>query len=274
MKRKKDIALVYMVAGLSKRFGGKLKWLAKVGPNGETLIEYSLNQALPAGFTKIIFVVGEKTEKPFKEKFGESYKGIPIYYTKQEFDTKARDRPWGTVDALCSAKQFIDCPFVVCNGDDIYGENTFRILVNHLKKEKTNATVGYKLRAVLFEEGSVNRGIIELDSKSNVKSITEVFNITKMNLESKGLSLDTLCSMNLFGLHPNTLDLLHKVLIKFKKKYEEDRTIECLLPNELSKLIKEGKIIMHAYSTNDKWFGITNPEDEEKVREQLKEIEN
>src|SRR3989344_9452907 len=98
-----ELALVYMVAGLSKRFGGKPKGLAKVGPNGETLLEYSLNQALPAGFTKIIFIVGEKTERLFKEKFGNSYKGVPIEYAMQEYDSAKRDKPWGTADALCSA---------------------------------------------------------------------------------------------------------------------------------------------------------------------------
>mgnify|MGYP001614605345 FL=1 len=130
-----DIALVYMVAGLSSRFGGKIKQFAKVGPKGETIIEYSLNQALPEGFTKIIFIVGNKTEKPFRDMFGESYKGIPIFYSQQKFNEEEREKPWGTADALCSAKDVINCPFVVCNGDDIYGAETFRILVNHLKNK-------------------------------------------------------------------------------------------------------------------------------------------
>ena len=118
----KDIALVYMVAGMSSRFGGKIKQFAKVGPEGETLIEYSLNQAIPAGFTKIVFIVGNKTEKPFKEMFGDSYKGIPIKYASQNFDSASRDKPWGTTDALCSAKELLDCPFIICNGDDLYGK--------------------------------------------------------------------------------------------------------------------------------------------------------
>ena len=127
--------VVYMVAGLSARFGGKIKQFAKIGPNDETLIEISVNQALKAGFDKIIFIVGEKTEAPFKEKFGEEHKGISVKYALQTYDPKFRDRPWGAADALCVAKNLIDDSFVVCNGDDLYGEETFRILLNHLKEK-------------------------------------------------------------------------------------------------------------------------------------------
>ena len=97
----KEMALVYIVAGISSRFRGKIKQFAKVGRNGETLIECSLKQAIPAGFSKIIFVVGNKTEKVFKEKFGENYEGIPVYYAFQFYDESLRDKPWGTTDALC-----------------------------------------------------------------------------------------------------------------------------------------------------------------------------
>ena len=121
----REIALVYMVAGLSSRFGGKPKAFAKVGANGELLIDYSLAQALKGDFSKIIFVVSEKTRALFFAKFGNSYKGIPVYYALQEFDSVKRQKPWGTVDALCSAKEFLNCPFVVCNGDDLYGEEVF-----------------------------------------------------------------------------------------------------------------------------------------------------
>jgi dTDP-glucose pyrophosphorylase len=122
----KEVAIVYLVAGISSRFGGKIKQFAVVGSNGETLIEYSMNQAIKAGFNKIIFIVGNSTEKPFKEKFKDSYKGIEIKYAHQLYDPKERDKPWGTCDAICSAKNLINGAFVVCNGDDIYGEKPFR----------------------------------------------------------------------------------------------------------------------------------------------------
>src|SRR3989344_8953487 len=107
----KNVAIVYMVAGMSSRFGGKIKQFAKVGPNDETLIEISLNQALKAGFSKIIFIVGNLTEAPFKEKFGNEYNGIPIEYAYQIFNPEKRDKQWGTLDAVCSIKEIIKTPF-------------------------------------------------------------------------------------------------------------------------------------------------------------------
>jgi len=160
MDIKKDIAIVYLVAGISKRFGGKIKQLVKVGPNGESFIEYSLNQALSTGFSKIIFVVGEHTEKLFKERFGEDYKGVSVDYAFQKFDKEKRDRPWGTGDAPCSLIEMgIDCPFVICNGDNIYGNNTLRTLHNHLLESNDAATIGSKLINRVPETGTVNRGI-------------------------------------------------------------------------------------------------------------------
>ena len=112
-----DISIVYLVAGLSSRFGGKIKQFAKVGANNETLIEVSMQQAIEAGFTKIIFVVGNLTETPFKSYFKGTFQNKPILYAKQSFDTATRAKPWGTADALCSAHSLINSPFVVCNGE-------------------------------------------------------------------------------------------------------------------------------------------------------------
>lgn len=268
-----DIAIVYLVAGISSRFGGKIKQFAQVGPDGETLIEYSLKQSLPAGFTKIVFVVGEKTEKPFKDMFGEIYQGIPVQYALQKYNSEERDKPWGTVDALCSAKSLLDCKFIVCNGDDLYGEDTFKILVDHLTKKETCATVGYKLWEVLPEEGSVNRGIFEINN-SKVLSIREEFGLTKDNLASRGISKDDLCSMNIFALDKEVLRELQKTLAGFKIKHSGDRKKEILLPEEISNLIKENKIILDIYPATEKWIGVTNPQDEEIVREILKNKKN
>jgi NDP-sugar pyrophosphorylase family protein len=264
-----DIAIVYMVAGMSSRFGGKIKQFAKIGPDGETLIEYSIKQTVKAGFTKIIFIVGSKTEEPFKKMFGNSYKKIPIEYVLQTYDSKERDRPWGTLDAICTIKDIIDCPFVICNGDDIYGEKTFKILYEHLKNNKEEATIAYKLENVLPEQGEVNRGIFETQDDV-VKNIREVFGITKENLSEKGLSSDSLCSMNIFGFNPEVVLKLNKILVEFKKKHKGDRKIEGLLPKEVSKLIKNKEIKMNLYPTSEKWLGVTNPEDEQKIREIIK----
>jgi len=268
MEKQKQISIVFMVAGMSSRFGGRIKQFAQVTET-ETLIEYSLNQAIKAGFNKIMLIVGNLTEAPFKEKFKNSYKGIPISYALQTFSPEERDKPWGTTDALVSAKQFINSPFVVCNGDDIYGENTFKILFNHLKNSKHSATIGYKLMDVLSESGTVNRGIFKVEN-NYVKNITETFNISKNNLSEKNLSPDNLCSQNIFALHPQVLDYLEKAVIDFKNSHPNDRKAECLLPQELSNLIDSNKLNLILYSTPDKWLGVTNPEDEEIVRNQLK----
>ncbi|HKL23352.1 MAG TPA: sugar phosphate nucleotidyltransferase [Candidatus Nanoarchaeia archaeon] len=265
----KKISLVYMLAGLSSRFGGKAKAFAKVGPGGETLLEYSLNQALLNGFKKIIFIVSHKTEKQFRDYFGNSYRGIPIVYALQEYDESLRVRPWGTNDALCSAKDLINGPFVICNGDDIYGEEVFSILFDHLNENKNNMTLGYKLGNVMPDKGAFNRGIFE-EENGFVKKITETLGIEENNLEEKGLNKNDLCSMNLFGLRKETLDMLYEKLVKFKEEHKNNPKIECYLPTELNNLISEGKIKMKIYETDESCLGVTNPEDESILRDKLK----
>jgi len=263
-----EIAIIYMVAGISRRFGGKAKGLAKIGPNDETLIEYSLDQAIQAGFTKIILIVSEKTKPLFQNHLGDSYKNIPIKYVIQEIDFEKRDKPWGTTDALCAAKEIIDSNFVICNGDDIYGEEAFSLLTNHLNGKNTCATLGYKLKSVIPNEGEVNRGIYEIED-SEVKSIKETYEISKSNFQEKNITEESLCSMNIFALTIESLDKLDKKLKIFKEENTGNREIECLLPEELGKLIKEREITMEIYPTNAKWFGLTNPEDELKVKSEL-----
>ena len=263
------VSIAYMVAGMSSRFGGKIKQFAKVGPNGETLIEVSIKQAISAGFDKIIFIVGEKTEIPFKEMFGKEYTDVPIFYAKQTFDPKVRDKPWGTTDALVSAKDIINENFVVCNGDDIYGENAFRTAHDFLTKNNSGVAIGYKLKNIIPDVGSVNRGLFGTDKEGNVTSIEEIFDITKENFKEKNLTENSLCSMNLFGLPQDILPHLEQILKNFKEKNKEDRKAECLLPVELGNLIKGNKLQIKLIETNDRWFGVTNPEDEEKVRKEL-----
>lgn len=265
-----NFTIVYMVAGLSSRFGGKIKALTEVGPKKETLIEYSLNQAIGAGFNKIIFIVGEKTEESFRKKFGDSYKGIPISYTLQKYNPEKRDKPWGTCDAVCTLKGKINEPFLVSNGDELYGEESFKILRKHLKYERTPATIGFNLMEMLPDKGTVNRGIFEIDENNFVKSIDEKIDISKENFKERGVKENSFCNVNVFVLTPEILDKLNKILKEFKENYKEDRTVECLLPVELTRLIKENKIKIKFYYTPEKWLGITNLGDEIKIREELK----
>jgi NDP-sugar pyrophosphorylase family protein len=269
----KEIALVYMVAGLSNRFLGRIKQFAEVGPEGETLIEYSLKQALPADFSKIIFIVGNKTEKPFMEKFGNSYMGIPIYYALQLYDEKTRDKPWGTTDALCSAKPLLNCPFVVCNGDDLYGEKSFKILTEHLSKHNNSAAIGFRLESVLPQDGKVNRGVFQ-HNNGKITSLREIIGIGRSDIWEGIFGRDTLCSMNIFALQPEVLNHLSVLLEQFKEKNKEDRKKESFLPEDISTIIKQEKISMNLYSTPDSWMGITNPGDDEIIRRKLSKAMN
>lgn len=269
-----DIALIYMVAGISSRFGGEIKAFAKIGKNEESLIECSLKNALISEFSKIVFIVSRETEKAFREKFGNSYNNIPVFYALQKFDYLNRDKPWGTVDALCSALPFLNCPFVICNGDDLYGMNDFRQMFKHLSNKESNAMIGYRLNDVLSETGSVNRGIIDKWENGNVKNIIEIFSIEKNNFETNKLSEKDLCSMNLFGFQPEILELLKNVLEEFKEKNKNDRKIECLLPNEIGKLTSTGDIILEVYPALEKWHGLTYQEDVKKVKKKLAIVED
>jgi NDP-sugar pyrophosphorylase family protein len=267
----KDIAIVFMCAGISSRFGGKIKQFAQVGSNGETLMECSLNQALKAGFTRIFFIVGDKTERPFKEKFGDLYKKIPVSYFLQKFDTSARDRPWGTADAVCSINS-IDCPFVVCNSDDIYGEYAFKILADHLRSSNECAVIGYRLADALPYNLGANRAIFKKDSKNYALDLREVFNILRSNLSATGNSPEDLCSMSIYALHGDMLNDLKEIVEEFKRNHVGDRKIECLMPDSIGRLIRENKIKVKIYPARDKPLGITCPEDEKIVKAQLAEL--
>ncbi|MDD4250830.1 MAG: sugar phosphate nucleotidyltransferase [Candidatus ainarchaeum sp.] len=266
--------IIYLVAGLSSRFGGKIKQFAIVGPKNETLIELSMHHAINAGFNKIIFVVGSKTQIPFKEKFGNSFENIPIDYALQEFDIKDRDRPWGTTDALVCAKKFIKDNFVVCNGDDLYGEIAFKQAIDFIKDCSFNegVAIGYELGKVIPDTGKTNRGLFEINSNNFVTNINEIFDIEKNDLSEKNLNTQSLVSMNLFGFNKKVISLLEEKLLNFKKNNFTDRKKECLLPVEISNLIKENKIRVKLIPTTAQWFGVTNPEDEEIIRDSIKKI--
>lgn len=266
----KEINLVYMVAWMSSRFWWKIKQFAKVWPNNSTLIEYSLQQALPAWFSKIIFIVWKMTEIPFKEMFWNNYKWIPVEYSLQTFDETTRDRPRWTVDALCSAKEIIDWPYIVCNWDDIYWSQAFKILVDHLNNSEESALVWYPLKNVLPNHWTVNRWILRLDHNNYIERVEEATWISKDTLNQFWLILDQdLCNMNIFAIHTDTINKLDNTLTIFKNSNIWDRKIECYLPVELPKVWK-----VKVYTTQDPRFGVTNPEDEEIVKKQIEEYEN
>jgi UDP-glucose 4-epimerase len=270
---KDDISLVCLVAGISKRFGFKIKSLEKVGPNNETLLEYILNGAIKVKPKKIILVVRKENKENFKEIFKDNYKGIPVYYAIQEHDSTKRNKPWGTIDAVCCSKEFVDSKIIVCNGDDVCMEESFKKLAEHLRKDNTDATIAYILGKSIPDKGEVTRGIFNLDQNGEVDTIVEHFRVSWETLEEHRLTKDSLCNMNLFGFHKNTLELLNKELDKFKEENKDNPDSECILPTELNKLIKKDQIKLKVYVSNDSWLGITNPGDELIVKEELKKLE-
>ncbi|MBR9704281.1 hypothetical protein GOV12_02630 [Candidatus Pacearchaeota archaeon] len=269
----KDLTIVYMAAGMSSRFHGDIKAFANLGPNDESLIEFSLNQAISAGFNKIIFIVGVDTIKPFQEKFNDSYKNLPIKYVMQNFDKDKRDRPWGTTDAACTIKDVIDTPFVICNSDDIYGNKNFQTLANHLKESDDDATIGYVLIDHLSNSAPGNRAIFKTKD-DYVQDLTEVLGIEKNNLKKTNTFANDLCSMSIFALHPNTVKHMDDILQTFKNNNKNNRKIEALLPNTISQLIKENKIKMKIYPCKQNAIGVTVPSDVEIVKKRLKDEAN
>lgn len=260
---KNKTTIIYLAAGLSSRFGGAIKQFSKIGPNGESLIEISMDHAVMAGFNEIIFVVGDSTESAFKNNFGNEYKGVPIKYTKQTFEPEKRERPWGTVEALLTAKDFLTNPFVVCNSDDIYGARSFMILRDHLlSSDNSAATLGYRLMDVLPESGAVNRGIFKVDNNSFVIGLSEVYNIKKDDLPSD-VKPDEACSMNIFALREDVVDKLDSLLNTFMENRKGDKRAEFLLSDACGMLMMRNEIRMKLYNSPDKWIGITRPEDVE-----------
>ncbi len=262
------ICLVILAAGMSSRFGGNPKQFAKIGPNGETLIEYSVHQALKMQFSQIHFIVGEKTEKLVKKIFSSKAKSIPITYSIQTYDKSIRSKPWGTADALTTIKGYVKIPFIICNGDDIYGSKTFEICYNQLVLTK-NISMGFLLKDVLPESGKVNRGIFTIDTNNNMITLNETIGIEKKNISSKILE-NTVCSVNFFGFQPDIIDLVIEQNNLFKEKNKNNSTIECYLPTVINNLVNDKIINIKVLISTDKWFGITNPGDEIIIAQQIK----
>lgn len=251
------VAIVFMVAGMSSRFGGKPKQLEKVGPNEETLIEYSLNQALKNNFSEIIFITNINTENFFINLFSNNYRGVPVKYVRQTYNAVERKRPWGTTDAVCCLCGNITVPFILVNGDDIYGEDTFKTGFNLMSNNNINIIGIINLLETLPESGSVNRGIVNV-SNSKVINLEEKIGISRENKELANMY----ANVNFIGLQPDVLYMLNEILTEFKEINKNDEKIECLLPDNISELINKNKMEMEYFIIKNKILGITNPGDE------------
>lgn len=282
--------LVILAAGMGSRYGG-IKQIDPFGPNGETIIDYSLFDAIRAGFGKIIFIIRPELEADFKEVFASKLDGkIPYEFAYQTLDLspfgitnpEGREKPWGTGHAILAAAKQIQTPFAVINADDFYGKNAFETMVNFLNNEKNetiHAMAGYQLAKTLSENGSVSRGVCESDENGNLKNITERTKIYRKDgkiiaEEADGnieLAEDCPVSMNFWGFQTSILPKLEAWFKEFALANMSNLKAEYYIPLAVKSLMDEGhqiKIIPNAAQ----WFGVTYREDKAGVQENLKAL--
>ncbi len=275
--------LLVMAAGMGSRYGG-LKQLDPMGPSGETLMDYSIFDALRAGFGRVVYVIRKDIETPFKETIGVKFeKRIPVDYVYQELDKipsgfkvpEGRTKPWGTTQAVLMAEDAIHEPFAVINADDFYGEEGYRVLAQHLTSGSPDyAMVGFVLRNTLSDFGSVARGVSRADQNGYLQSVVE---LTKVEREGNGakntdpegkvtqLSGNELVSMNMWGFLPSIFPLLRERFRAFLEQSGNDLKSEHYVPTAVNELVSSGQARVKVLSTNDAWFGVTYREDRSRV---------
>tara|TARA_X000001036_G_scaffold438644_1_gene487043 strand:- start:1333 stop:2121 length:789 start_codon:yes stop_codon:yes gene_type:complete len=259
------VAIVFMVAGMSSRFGG-IKQLCKVGPNDETLIEISVKQALSQSFSKIIFITNKKTEHLFKNLFNDNYLNAPVEYIQQTYDSN-RTRPWGTTDAVCSLIGRINEPFILVNSDDIYGIDAFKQGYNYLITGKDNYIGTTTLKNTIKGDELVNRGILEINTSNNkVISLKEILGI---NPSKQHDLLNKLCNVNFMCLQPYIITLLKTKLDSFKLLHYNNNKIEALLPDDINDLIQNHNVIMYAFKIRDTIMSLTYQTDIPNMKKHL-----
>ena len=283
--------LMILAAGMGSRYGG-LKQVDSIGPSGEAIIEYSIYDALKAGFGKIIFIIRESIESDFRAKFEAKFKGKFEYeFAFQEFNTgfekgeeiPERAKPWGTAHAIMAAESVTDAPFAVINADDYYGVEAFQQMADFLKKdcsEKKYGMVGYILNNTLSENGSVSRGVCSVNEHGNLAEVNERTSIAKVNDEiqyqdangSHFLPDNTIVSMNFWGFHPSLFDYLKVRFKEFVKETANNPKSEFFIPLPVDEMIKKGLMELKVMESNDKWYGVTYQEDKPIVQAAFKNL--
>lgn len=293
----KKATLVIMAAGIGSRFGGGIKQLEPVGPNGEIIMDYSIYDAREAGFNKVVFVIRKDLEKDFKEVIGNRIeKEIEVAYAYQEKEDiperfrelyKDRTKPWGTGQAILCCKEVVAEPFLVINADDYYGKEAYREAYAYLTEEHSASEnvqacmVGFVLGNTLSENGGVTRGICTVDANGHLADIVETSNIEKTEEGAavregdvlRKIDVNVPVSMNMWGLQPDFFSILEKGFEKFlEEKVPENPKAEYLLPTIVGGLLKENRIDLKVLKSRDKWFGVTYKEDKESVVASVREL--
>ncbi len=289
--------LVIMAAGIGSRFGGGIKQLEPVGPTGEIIMDYSIHDALKAGFNKIVFIIRKDIENDFREVIGDRIEkmcdrlGVEVAYAFQAMDDipegetvpEERKKPWGTGQAVLSCRGIVNEPFIVINADDYYGKEAFVNIYNFLQGyTPENADdfcmAGFILKNTLSDNGGVTRGICKVDDNGYLLDIVETTEIVKTPNGAKSgdneIDPGSYASMNMFGFTPEFIVRLEDGFKEFFKTAAKENPLksEFLIPIYAGQLLREKKITMKVLETSDKWFGVTYKEDKPMVVEAFKKL--
>ena len=282
--------LLIMAAGIGSRFGGGIKQLEPVDEQGHIIMDYSIHDAIEAGFNKVVFIIRKDIENEFKDVIGNRIEAVckahsvTVEYVFQDINDipgelpEGRTKPWGTGQAVLAAKDVLTTPFVVINADDYYGKEGFREIHDYLVKGGQSCMAGFVLKNTLSDNGGVTRGICKMDEYNNLTEIVETSNIVKNaeGAEADGVKLDTesLVSMNMWGLAPEFLKTLESGFQYFFEKVVPENLIkeEFLIPTFIGELLAEGRISVKVLRTNDTWYGMTYKEDVAAVKDSFRDM--
>lgn len=285
-----DTTLLIMAAGIGSRFGGGIKQLEPVDEQGHIIMDYSIHDAIEAGFNKVIFIIRKDIEEEFREVIGSRISAIcaehnvTVDYAFQDINDipgelpAGRTKPWGTGQAVLSAKDLLTTPFIVINADDYYGKEGFKAVHTYLVEGGKSCMAGFVLKNTLSDNGGVTRGICKMDADHNLTEVVETKNIVKTadGAEADGVKLDTesLVSMNMWGLTPDFLQTLEKGFAEFFEKEVPANPLkaEYLIPIYIGELLKKDQMSVKVLRTNDTWYGMTYHEDVAAVKESFRQM--
>ena len=285
-----NTTLLIMAAGIGSRFGGGIKQLEPVDDSNHIIMDYSIHDAMKAGFNHVVFIIRKDIEKEFKEVIGDritavcSAHNVTVDYAFQDINDipgilpEGRTKPWGTGQAVLAAKNNLNTPFIVINADDYYGKEGFKAVHDYLVNGGKSCMAGFVLKNTLSDNGGVTRGICKMDEENNLTEIVETSNIVKTEegAEADGVSIDTdsLVSMNMWGLTPEFLEMLEEGFEEFFEKEVPDNPLkaEYLIPSFIGELLNEGKLFVKVLRTNDTWYGMTYKEDVAAVKDSFRKM--
>ena len=283
-------SLVIMAAGIGSRFGGGIKQLEAVDLSGHIIIDYSIHDAIEAGFNKVIFIIRRDIEADFREVIGDRLAaicakcGVEVGYAFQDLCDipgafpEGRTKPWGTGQAVLAAKELINEPFVTINADDYYGKHGLKMVHDHLASGGGNCMAGFQLKNTLSDNGAVTRGICKMNGDSELTEIVETKNIVRTadGAEANGekLSMNALVSMNMWGFTPEFLKALEDGFVDFFREDapKDPLKAEYLIPTFVGELLKKNAINVKVFGTDDTWYGMTYKEDVAAVKASFRKL--